>query len=125
MRVFSREGEYWTIRYAGRLVRVRDTKGIGCLATLLGHPGARVHVSMLTGDGAADGDPHRVEQERVNVTKGIRVAIRRIADHHPDLGLHLEQSIRTGTYCSYSPVVSGPLMLPGGQRRGKSATKRR
>jgi hypothetical protein len=124
MRVFSREGEYWSIRYAGRLVRVRDTKGIGCRATLLGNPGARVHVSMLTG-GAADSDPQRIEQERVNVTKGIRVAIRRIADHHPDLGLHLEQSICTGTYCSYSPVVSDPLMLPSGPRRGKSSTKRR
>ena len=108
MQVFAREGEYWTVRYRGRLVRVRDRKGFGYLATLLGHPGSRLHVSTLAGGGAPGRDPHRVEQERVNVTKGIRGAIRLIGDHHPELAVHLQHSIVTGTYCSYSPVVSPP-----------------
>ena len=27
----------------------------------------------------------------------------RIKEHHPELGEHLERTIRTGTYCSYLP----------------------
>ena len=35
---FYREGEYWTIEYAGTICRLRDTKGLHCLAHLLSHP---------------------------------------------------------------------------------------
>jgi tetratricopeptide (TPR) repeat protein len=37
--LFRREGHFWTIAYAGSLVRLRDTKGLQYLAHLLGHPG--------------------------------------------------------------------------------------
>jgi hypothetical protein len=37
------------------------------------------------------------------VTYRIRHAIARIADGHPELGRHLRASVRTGTWCSYSP----------------------
>jgi hypothetical protein len=43
------------------------------------------------------------ERARVNVQRRLRAAIRRIADHHPRLGRHLERSIKTGSFCSYSP----------------------
>jgi hypothetical protein len=36
---FRREGEYWTIAYAGVVVRLRDTKGLQYLGQLLRHPG--------------------------------------------------------------------------------------
>jgi hypothetical protein len=36
---FHREGEYWTIAYRGPVVRLRDTKGMRCLARLLASPG--------------------------------------------------------------------------------------
>jgi hypothetical protein len=32
----------------------------------------------------------------------------RIAEHHPQLGAHLDRTIRTGTYCVYSPDPGGP-----------------
>jgi hypothetical protein len=41
------------------------------------------------------------ERARAGVTRAIRQAIMRIADHHAQLGEHLDRTIRTGTYCSY------------------------
>ena len=43
------------------------------------------------------------ERARKAVTKRIRAEIRTIASHHPNLGSHLDESIRTGNVCSYSP----------------------
>jgi hypothetical protein len=43
------------------------------------------------------------ERARVNVTRTIKDAIRRIADNDPALGGHLTATIKTGTYCVYTP----------------------
>lgn len=43
------------------------------------------------------------ERARASVTRALRYAITRIAEHHPALGDHLERTVRTGTYCSYVP----------------------
>ncbi|MEM8952643.1 MAG: tetratricopeptide repeat protein [Verrucomicrobiota bacterium] len=43
------------------------------------------------------------ERARSAVTWRIRSAIRKIEAAHPALGRHLENSIRTGTFCAYSP----------------------
>ena len=43
------------------------------------------------------------ERARVNVTRRLREAITRVGDAHPELGRHLSESIRTGTYCSFRP----------------------
>jgi hypothetical protein len=43
------------------------------------------------------------ERARVSVTKAIRTAIKRIAEHDPELGDHLTRSVRTGTFCVYDP----------------------
>jgi hypothetical protein len=43
------------------------------------------------------------ERARVNVTRAIRAAGERIADHSPALGKHFEATIRTGTFCAYTP----------------------
>jgi hypothetical protein len=37
------------------------------------------------------------------VTRAIRAAIPRIGEHSPELGEHLERTIHTGRFCSYSP----------------------
>ncbi len=37
--VFRREGDYWSLEFEGRTVRVRDLKGMRYLARLLAHPG--------------------------------------------------------------------------------------
>jgi hypothetical protein len=43
------------------------------------------------------------ERARAAVTRAIRNAMKRIEEHHPRLGEHLERTVRTGTYCSYMP----------------------
>jgi len=44
-----------------------------------------------------------VEKARTAVTWRIRNAIRKTAAAHPGLGRHFENSVRTGTYCTYAP----------------------
>jgi len=43
------------------------------------------------------------EKARINVTRHLRTAIERIAEHHDELAKLLGESIRTGTYCCYLP----------------------
>ncbi len=45
--IFRREGDYWSLVFEGRTVRVRDLKGLRYLARLLGHPGQEFHVLNL------------------------------------------------------------------------------
>ena len=181
--VFRREGDYWSVVFEGRSVRVRDLKGIRYLARLLADPGREFHVLDLvaaelgqvaapehgrtaglshTGPGDAgelldarakdayrrrlaeiedDIDQARAledtereaqadaereflirelsraiglggrdrraasasERARVSVTRALRHGIARLGEHHPELGEHLDQTIRTGTYCAYVP----------------------
>jgi hypothetical protein len=48
------------------------------------------------------------ERARAGVTRAVRQAITRIAEHHPELGEHLSRTIRTGTYCAYLPDPRAP-----------------
>jgi hypothetical protein len=49
--LFRLEGDYWTIAFAGKVVRMRDAKGLGYLARLLRHPHREFHVlDLLAGD---------------------------------------------------------------------------
>ena len=60
-RTFRREGEYWTISYEGRVIRIKHCKGLAFIAYLLGHPGREFHVTDMipfarsVPDGAVDG----------------------------------------------------------------------
>jgi hypothetical protein len=45
--IFRREGEFWTIAYAGKTFRLRDVKGLRYLAFLLGSPGKELHALEL------------------------------------------------------------------------------
>jgi tetratricopeptide (TPR) repeat protein len=49
------------------------------------------------------------ERARVSVTRAIRSALARIRECSPPLGEHLERTIRTGTYCSYTPDPRAPI----------------
>ena len=51
------------------------------------------------------------ERARQNVTRAIRAAIERIAEHGPALARHLEKTIETGSTCSYAadPATSWTL----------------
>jgi hypothetical protein len=87
----SQLGDSWLVRYGNVEFHLKDMRGVRLLAALVAEPGREFHVLDLTGG------------SRVNVQRRIRDAIRRIESHHPELGKHLERSVRTGTYCAYEP----------------------
>lgn len=43
------------------------------------------------------------ERARVNVTRAIRTALKRISEHDPTLGRSLGVAVKTGTFCVYDP----------------------
>jgi hypothetical protein len=45
--IFRHEGEFWTIVWHGRTIRLKDAKGLRYIAYLLGHPGDQIHVHDL------------------------------------------------------------------------------
>lgn len=181
---FTREGEFWTVMFAGDTARFKDAKGFRWLATLLSSPGREFHVLDLAGgrseshSGARDqekaagsdagemldaqarsayaarireleedleeaeanndleragrmreelwfitaelrkatglgGQPRKIaaesERARVSVTRAVRLAIEKIAQENKALGRHLEATISTGTFVSYTPDPRVPV----------------
>lgn len=49
------------------------------------------------------------ERARVNVTRAIRSALGRVAEHDTELGQELEATIRTGTFCAHVPDPRRPV----------------
>lgn len=56
----------------------------------------------LGGRRRAAGDT--AERARVNVRRRIKAAVERIAEQCPDAGRYLENTIKTGRYCKYTPM---------------------
>jgi hypothetical protein len=112
---FRREGDYWTIAFDGRIVRVRDAKGIRYLSVLLRHPGESLPASTVRQLAERDQAPASrllrepqpplevAERARVTVTKGIRAALQKLATNHPTLAAHLAATVRRGYFCVYRP----------------------
>jgi len=49
------------------------------------------------------------ERARQSVTKAIKGAISRVSEQSPTLGAHLGTTVRTGTFCSYTPDPRAPI----------------
>lgn len=49
------------------------------------------------------------EQARLSVTRAIRSVLRKVAKENPELGEHLSATIKTGTFCCYTPDPRVPL----------------
>jgi tetratricopeptide (TPR) repeat protein len=193
--LFRREGNHWTLSFAGATCRLKEARGLHYLAHLLRHPHREFHVMSLVNESPhTDGhsrdaqtaqnssaspthhegfnnardtfDPQMrgadkqrlaelraeldeaytlndqgrieraqseiddltqelsqamgldgqvrqtrsvAEQARVNVTRTIKAAIRKIREYHPTLGQHLATTIKTGTYCAYTPDPRLPI----------------
>ena len=73
---------------------------------------AGAELDALARELAHAGGPRGVpgERARVNVTRAIRAALRRIAEHEPELGRVLQSTIRTGGACAYEPDPDLPLL---------------
>jgi hypothetical protein len=178
-----REGEGWTVSFAGRTVQARARKGMDDLAALLARPEVEVHCLELMGavdvgggagpvlddearrryqrrigelqsdidEAAAANDlarAERAEQEldalveqlsaafglsgrarstggaaeraRSAVTFRVRSAIAKLRELHPELGRHLENAVRTGTWCSYRPDRPTPWEVRTGPGTGQA-----
>jgi hypothetical protein len=177
--VIRRDGDYWSVVFDGRTVRIRDLKGVRYLARLLAFPDRELHVlDLVAAESQSGGQPPALgdagalldtqardayrrrlveieddieqaramrdleraaqaeaereflvrelsravglggrdrragaasERARAGVTRAIRQAIARLAEQHPELGEHLERTVRTGTYCTYLPDPRAPV----------------
>ncbi len=72
---------------------------------------AREQLEVLAADleQADDATSADGERARVNVTRAIKAAVRRIAELEPDLGHLLRGTVRTGASCRYEPDPGIPL----------------
>src|SRR5712671_5634963 len=68
--IFRKEGEYWTIGYAGNAFRLKDTKGLGYLAHLLRHPAVEFHVLDLVGGIAGQHDDDETGKSAERLPRG-------------------------------------------------------
>jgi tetratricopeptide (TPR) repeat protein len=59
--VLAREGDVWRLDYEGRVLRVRDAKGIRHLALLLANPGVEFHAVDVAGAAGGGAAPASVE----------------------------------------------------------------
>ena len=115
--LLRREGDSWAVRGRGEVFRLKDGFGLRCLALLIRRAnvdvGALELASLARGRAADVRDAVRrtrrgapagalAERARINVTRTIRDAIRRIGEHDPALAHHLTASVRTGATCRYA-----------------------
>ncbi|HEX2232813.1 MAG TPA: hypothetical protein VHG69_05565 [Thermoleophilaceae bacterium] len=63
LNVFRREGDYWSVVFEGRTIRVRDLKGVRYLVRLLADPGREFHALDLVA--AETGKDAQVDGSRV------------------------------------------------------------
>jgi predicted ATPase len=67
-------------------------------------------LSAATGLGGRDRPAAaQSERARVNITRAVRSVLARVRADSPLLGAHLEATIRTGVFCSYSPDPRVPV----------------
>jgi hypothetical protein len=59
--------------------------------------------------------------ERARAAAGwrVRAALRQAAEAHPALGRHLDNTVRTGTWCSYRPEVPVAWTVEAGRGQGQ------
>src|SRR5437870_4595834 len=72
--VFRNEGDFWTVAYAGKAVRLRHGKGLGDIAILLANPGKEIHVADLIAASASASPEPRGGPAAELVAQGLRVS---------------------------------------------------
>ncbi len=83
---FRREGEVWSIEFAGRVVRVRDARGLRYLSRLLANPAREFHVLDLVAAEAGGAAAGRLSDAGPLLDERAKAAYRqRLADIEADL----------------------------------------
>lgn len=113
----EKHGNVWKLEYAGIEARLEDLIGLHYLAILLAHPGEHIPAIELVPSCASRRSGSRraaprsekrhvlsiEERARFRVSHAIRTALRRIAQCHTSLALHLRATICMGRFLSYDP----------------------
>jgi hypothetical protein len=73
--VFRQEGEYWTIAYERKQIRLKDAKGLQYIARLLRHEGEELHAADLAAEADAAGPPSSAEGAPGPDREGSAVAV--------------------------------------------------
>jgi hypothetical protein len=68
--VFYKEGECWTLVVGGRMVRLKEAKGLAYLAYLLRHPGTEFHVLDHAGGIAGRGYGYESHRSAHGLARG-------------------------------------------------------
>jgi hypothetical protein len=92
--MFLKQGDYWTVQYQGQIAHLKSTRGLHCLASLLGSPGREFHVSELA---AVVGELSiKVATEVVNIGSQGTTCLRsmRLEDAGPILDLRAKAEYR-------------------------------
>jgi pimeloyl-ACP methyl ester carboxylesterase len=137
--VFRREGEYWTVAFGGKVVRMRDAKGLGYLARLLRDPHREFHVlDLLAGGAPRAGDaPRQNGLVAASPDAGVMldpVAKRAYRERIAELEAELEQASRwndlersarvKGDLEALTDELAHALGLGGRDRRAASDSER-
>jgi hypothetical protein len=81
----EREGELWIARFGTALVRLKDSRGLQMLATLLERPGEEVHALTLSAPGAEDGRPRDSDSGEVLDREAIDAYRERLVEVEEEL----------------------------------------
>ena len=122
--VFRLDGQVWTLRYADRTVRMRDSKGLRDLSVLLARPGEQTHVSELTG---AAGLP-RSDSGPVADRRALAAYRERLRQIDADLGSADAGSAEAGTLNHEREALLAELSATtglGGRRRAAGSSTER
>ena len=145
--VFRREGDVWTVTWAGATVRLRDARGFAYLAVLLRHPDRELHatdiVRLAGGDEVGNGPGPRPDRElatnpdlghagpildaRAHAAYRARLAELREelaeAEGRNDLGRVEHYARRWRRWCSSSPEPSGSHRRRAWRTRARGGDK--
>jgi tetratricopeptide (TPR) repeat protein len=127
--VFRREGDYWSVVFEGRTVRVRDLKGMRYLAQLLAHPGREFHVLDLvaaeTGEPTVLGDAGEILDDRAKTAYRRRVVeIEEDIEQARALGDARREAQADAERDFLVRELAGAVGLGGRDRRAASASER-
>jgi pimeloyl-ACP methyl ester carboxylesterase len=137
--VFRREGDYWTVAFGDKVIRMRDAKGLGYLARLLRDPDREFHVlDLLAGDAPHGGGPAREDGLRPATPDAGAVldapAKRAYRERIAELEAEIEEARRwndlertarvEGELDALNRELAGALGLGGRDRRAASDSER-
>jgi hypothetical protein len=137
--LFRREGDYWTVGFGGKVVRMRDAKGLGYLARLLRDPHREFHVLDLLAGDAPRGDGTAREDGLATAAADAGVVLDESAKHAyreriAELEAEIEQARRwndiertarvEGELDALTRELAGALGLGGRDRRAASDSER-